>query len=188
MIIVSQYTYCSKEEKYLWRSVRGDHLCTERPGLLVLSHLLHDRVIHSLIFKTRRKYRFSEVWNDLILSNLICCCCSVAKLCQTPWEPMDCSMSGFPFLKSVTVSTVSPSICHEVMGPDAMIIVCWMLSFKPTFSLSSFTFIKRHFRSSSLSAIKVVPSEYLRLLIFLLAISIQGCASSNPAFHIMFSA
>ena len=37
--------------------------------------------------------------------------------------------------KSDTVSTVSPSISHEVMGPDAMILVFWMLSFKPTFSL-----------------------------------------------------
>ena len=59
---------------------------------------------------------------------------------------------------SDTVSTVSPSICHEVMGPDAMILVFWMLSFKPTFSLSSFTFIKRLFSSSSLSAIRVVSS------------------------------
>ena len=41
-------------------------------------------------------------------------------------------------IKSVTVSIVSPSICHEVMGPDAMILVFWMLSFKTTFSLSSF--------------------------------------------------
>ena len=33
-------------------------------------------------------------------------------------------------IKSDTVSTVSPSICHEVMGPDAMIFVfeCWVLS------------------------------------------------------------
>ena len=54
-----------------------------------------------------------------------------------------------PKIKSDTVSTVSPSICHEVMGPDAMILVFWMLSFKPTFSLSSFTFIKRLFGSSS---------------------------------------
>ena len=46
-------------------------------------------------------------------------------------------------IKSDTVSTVSPSICHEVMGPDAMIFVLWMLSFKPTFSLSSFTYLKR---------------------------------------------
>ena len=26
-------------------------------------------------------------------------------------------------IKSVTVSIVSPSICHEVMGPDALILV-----------------------------------------------------------------
>ena len=38
------------------------------------------------------------------------------------------------------------------MGPDAMILVFWMLSFKPTFPFSSFTFIKRLFSSSSLSA------------------------------------
>ena len=58
-----------------------------------------------------------------------------------------------PKIKSLTVSTVSPSICHEVMGPDAMMLVFWVLSFKPTFSLSSFTFIKRLFSSSLLSAI-----------------------------------
>ena len=40
-------------------------------------------------------------------------------------------------IKSLTVSIVSPSIFHEVMGPDAMILVFWMLSFKPTYSLSS---------------------------------------------------
>ena len=46
-----------------------------------------------------------------------------------------------PKIKSAPVSTDSPSICHEVMGPEAMILVFWMLSFKPTFhsplSLSS---------------------------------------------------
>ena len=76
-------------------------------------------------------------------------------------------------IKSLTVSIVSPSICHEVMGLDAMILIFWMLSFTPTFSLSSFIFIKRLFRSSSLSAIRVVSSAYLRLLIFLPAILIQ---------------
>jgi len=42
-------------------------------------------------------------------------------------------------MKSATFSTVSPSICHEVMRPDAIILVFWMLSFKPTLpsSLSS---------------------------------------------------
>ena len=75
-----------------------------------------------------------------------------------------------------------PTHCHEMMGPDAMILVSWMLSFKPAFSLSSFTFIKRLFSSSSLSAIKVVSSAYLRLLIFLPAILLPDCASSSPAF------
>ena len=56
-------------------------------------------------------------------------------------------------IKSAIVSTISPPICHEVMGLDAMILVFWMLSFKPNFSLSSFTFIERLFSSSSLSAI-----------------------------------
>src|SRR5574337_321845 len=63
-----------------------------------------------------------------------------------------------------------------------------MLSFKSTFSLSTFTFIKRLFSSSSLSAIKVVSSAYLRLLIFLPAILIPACVSSSPAFLMMYSA
>ena len=91
-------------------------------------------------------------------------------------------------IKSATISTISLSISHEVMGLDAMILVFWMLSLKPTFSLSSFTFIKRLFSSSLLSAIRVVSSAYLRLLIFLLAILITACVSSSPAFLMMYSA
>ena len=90
--------------------------------------------------------------------------------------------------KKIKSATVSPSISHVVMGPDAMIFVFWMLSFKPTFSLSSFTFINRLFSSSSLSAIRVVSSAYLRLLIFLPAILIPAYASSSPAFLMMYSA
>ena len=41
-------------------------------------------------------------------------------------------------------------------GMDAMILVFWMLNFKPTFSLSSFTFIERFFSSSSLSAVRMI--------------------------------
>ena len=89
----------------------------------------------------------------------------------------------FQEIKSLTVFIVSASVCHEVMGPDAMILVFWMLSFKPAFSLSSFTFIKKLFSSSSLSAIKMVSSVYLRLLIFLPETLIPACASSSPAFH-----
>ena len=74
------------------------------------------------------------------------------------------------------------------MGPDAMILVFGMLDFKPAFSLPSFTFIKRLFSSSSLFAIRVVSSAYLRLLIFFLAIFIPACDSSSLPFHMMYSA
>jgi len=97
------------------------------------------------------------------------------------WEP-------FKKIKSLTVSIVSPSIFHEVMGLDAMVLVFWKLSFKPTVSLSSFTFIKSLFSSSLLCAIRVVSSAYLRLFIFLLATLIPACASSSPAFCMMHSA
>ena len=43
-------------------------------------------------------------------------------------------------IKSLTVSIVSPSICPEMMGLYAMILVFWMLSFKPTFSTLLFLF------------------------------------------------
>ena len=95
-----------------------------------------------------------------------------------------CSDFGAQENKVSHCSIVSPSICHEVMGLDAMILVFWMLSFKLTFSLSSFTFINRLFSSSSLSAKRVVSSAYLRLLIFLPEILIPACASSSLAFWI----
>ena len=93
-----------------------------------------------------------------------------------------------PKIKSLIVSTLSPSICHEVMEPDAMIFIFWLLNFKPTFSLSSFTFIKWVLSSSWLSAIRVVSSAYLNLLIFLPAILIPACASFSSVFHMMYSA
>ena len=110
--------------------------------------------------------------------------CLLISWLQSPsaviWEPKK--------IKSFTVSMVSPSIYHEVMALDAMILVFSMLSFKPAFSLSSFTLIKRLFSSSSLSAIRVVASAYPRLLIFLPAILNPTCASSSPAFHMIYSA
>ena len=74
------------------------------------------------------------------------------------------------------------------MGPDALILAFWILSFKSAFSLSSFTFIKRLFSSSLPSAIRMVSSAYLRLLIFLSAILIPASASFSLTFHMMYSA
>ena len=69
------------------------------------------------------------------------------------------------------------------MGPDTMILIFWMLSLSHLFH--SLTFIKRLFSSSSLSAIRVVLSAYLRLLTFLPAILIPAYVSSSPAFCMM---
>ena len=62
---------------------------------------------------------------------------------------------------------------------------CWFLS---QLFLSPFTFIKRLFSSSLFSAIRLISSAYLRLLIFPLAILILACASSSPAFYMMYPA
>ena len=94
-----------------------------------------------------------------------------------------CSEFGAPKVKSVTVS---PSICHEMMELDAMILVFWMLSLSQLFH--SLTFIRRLFSSSSIFSIRVVSSVYLRLLIFLPAILIPACASFNPGFLMMYFA
>ena len=91
-------------------------------------------------------------------------------------------------IKSLTVSTVSLSL------PWSDVTRCHDLSFlsveffKPTFSLFSFVYIKRLFSSSLLSAIRVVSSAYLRLLILLLAVLIPACNSSRLAIHMTCSA
>ena len=99
---------------------------------------------------------------------------SISQSCPTLCDTMDCSRPGFPV--------------HHQLEELAMIFVFWMLSFKPAFSFSSFTFIKRLFSSSLLFAIMVLSFAYLRLLIFLPAILIPACASSSLAFHMMYSA
>ena len=73
------------------------------------------------------------------------------------------------------------------MGQDAMILVFWMFNSKPAFSLF-YTLINMLLSSSSLSAIRVVSSAYLRLLTFLPAILIPACDSSSLAFLMMYSA
>ena len=88
-------------------------------------------------------------------------------------------------IKYLTVSTVSPSVCHEVMGPDAMILVFRMLA--------NFFTLLFHFHQEALWFFftfchEVVSSAYQRWLIFLPGILIPACASSSPAFLMMYSA
>ena len=128
----------------------------------------------------------SQLFN--MLSRLVIAVLPMSKYLLISWLQSPSAVVLEPKkIKSVTVSIVSPSICYEVMGLNAMIFIFWMLSFKPTFSLYSFTFIKRLF-SSSLSAINMVSSAYLRSLIFLPTILIPVCASSILTFCMMYSA
>ena len=72
-----------------------------------------------------------------LLSRLVIACLPRNKRLLISWLQSPSAVILEPKnIKSVTVSTVSPSICHEVMGPDAMILVFWMWSFKPAFSLT----------------------------------------------------
>ena len=126
----------------------------------------------------------SNMLSRLVITFLPRSKCLLISLLQSP----SAVILGPRKIKSLTVSIVSPSIYYEVMGLDTMILIFWMLSFKPAFSVFSFTFIKKFFNSSLLSAIRVVSSAYMRLLIFLLVILIPAYASSSPAFHMMYSA
>ena len=85
-------------------------------------------------------------------------------------------------IKPVTISTFSHLFAMKWWDwmPWSYFFECWVLS--QFFSLSSLTFIKRLFRFSLLSAIRVVSSAYLRLLIFLPAILIPAWASSSQHF------
>uniref|UniRef100_A0AC11EQP2 Uncharacterized protein n=1 Tax=Ovis aries TaxID=9940 RepID=A0AC11EQP2_SHEEP len=78
-----------------------------------------------------------------VLSRLVITFLPRSKRLLISWlQPPSAVILELKKIKSDTVSTVSPSISHEVMGLNAMIFVFRMLSFKPTFSLSTFTFIK----------------------------------------------
>ena len=90
-------------------------------------------------------------------------------------------------IKSVTVSTFPFHLplsdgtrCHDLSFLN--------VEFQARFFTLLFHPHQKNFSSSSLSAIRVVVSACLRLLRFLLAILIPACASSSPAFRMMYSA
>ena len=148
------------------------------------------------LYMTTRKITALTLWTFIgkvmsllfnLLSRLVIAFLPRSKCLLISWLQSPSAVILKSKKKSVTVSIVSPSICHQVLGPDAMILVFLMLSFKPVFSLSSFTLIKGLFSSSSLSAIRVVTSAYLRLLIFFPAVLSPACASSSLAFYMMYS-
>ena len=112
---------------------------------------------------------------------------------------------SFPAKKPSSSNFVAAvTVCSDLGAQEQEICHCFLLFpfylpwsdgtrchdlsvFKSAFSPSSFTLIKRLFSSSSLSAIRLLLSAYLRLLIFLPAVLILACSSSSPEFHMMCS-
>ena len=156
--------HCSSNASILWCSafflVQLSHLCMITGKTIVLTIWTFVSKVMSLLF-------------NLGFSRFVIVFLPRSKHLLTSWlQSLSAVILESKKIKSVTASTFSPSICYEVMGQDTMILVSWMLSFKPTFSFSSFTLIKKLFSFSSLSAIRVVLSAYLKLWIFLPAILI----------------
>ena len=134
--------YHSLKASILWRSlfflmVQLSHLYMTTGKTIALTICTFVSKVMSLLFN--------------MLSRFIIAFLPRSKCLLISWMQLLSAVISDPkIIKSVTIS---PSICHDVMGPDVVIFIFWMLSFKPAFSLSSFTFIKRSFGSSSLSAI-----------------------------------
>ena len=117
----------------------------------VLSLPYGPALTHTWLQEKPQLWLYTSLSAKWCLCFLICCqvCHSFLSKGQVSSNFMTaitiCSDLGAQENKICHCFHFSPSICHEVMGPDAMILVFWMLSFKPAFSLSCFTFIKRLF-------------------------------------------
>ena len=100
--------------------VQLSHLYTTTGKTIALTRWTFVGKVMSLLF---------SMLSGLVITFLLRSTCLLISWLQSPsaviLEPQK--------IKSATVSTVSPSICHEVIGPDAMILLFWMLSFKPMF-------------------------------------------------------
>ena len=131
--------HCSSKASILRRSaffiVQLSHLYMTTGKTIALTRQTFVIKVISLLF---------NMWSRVFIGFLPRSKCLLTSCLQSPsaviLEPKK--------IKSLTVSIVSPSICCEVMGPDVVIFVFWMLNLRPTFSFFSFTFIKRLFGSS----------------------------------------
>ena len=149
----------SLKSKELSRSLQHDN---SKESIIWHSTFFIVQIWHSQM--TARKTIALTTWNfvgkvmPLLFNTLSTCvisCLPMSKHLSISWLWSPFAMILKPKkIKSVIVSPFSLSICNKVMGTDAMILVFWMLSYKPAFSFSSFILIKKFFSSFSLSAIR----------------------------------
>ena len=137
--------WVSLQSKGLSKSLRQHH--SSKESLLQRSAFFRVQLLHPYV--TTGKTIVLTRWTFVVkvmfllfymLSRLVIAFLPRSKHLLISWLQSPSAVILEPEkIKSLTASIVSPSICHEVMGPDAMILVFWMLSFKPAFPLSSFT-------------------------------------------------
>ena len=138
----------------------SNHLFLCHPLLLLPSIIPSNRSSSQQLDPATGSFQMSQLFSSGGQSIRVSASTSVLPVNTQDCSPLEwtgwiCLQSKGLQINSDTVSPVSLSICHEVMGPDAMILVFW-ISFKPTFSLSSFTLTKRLFSSSLLSSISLL--------------------------------
>ena len=149
------FSNISLKASILWCSaffiVQLSHLYLTTGKTIALTECNFDCKVMSLLFSTLSRFVIAFLPRSKCL--LISWLQSPSLLIVKP-----------PQMKSVTVFSFFPYTCHEVMGPDASnhSFFFLMLSFKRAFSLSSLSFIKRLFSSSSLSSTRVVSYACLR--------------------------
>ena len=132
-------TYTTKTNKQIWQSCRvQDH---HKQAVHWYTGNKHPYMTTGKTIAWTRRTFVGKVMSLLfnMLSRLVITFLPRSKCLLISWLQSPSAVILEP--KKIKSDTVSPFISHEVMGPDAMIFVFWMLSFKPTFSLS--TFIKR---------------------------------------------
>ena len=172
-----------------------------RPQFTGLQRVRHDwaTITHSAFFMIQLSHPYVTNWKTITLtiltfvSQVMSLLFNMLSRCVIPFLPRSKHLliSWLQSPSTVILGSLfpfSPFYLPWSDGTRCHNLSFWKLSFKPTFSLFFFTFIKRLFSSFSFSAIRVVSSSYLRLLIFLSAIFTQACASFSLKFHTMYSA
>ena len=172
-------------------------------GVLLQHHNLKASIFQPSAFFISTSHILHDYWKTIALAiwtfvgNVMSLILNILSTCHSFYSKKQVS---FNFMVAVTYSSdfgaeennlslfsiVSPSICHEVLGLNAMILIFGMLSFRPAFSLSSFIFIKRLFSSSSLSALRVVSSVYQGYWYFSLQSWFQPVLLQSGIFHDAF--
>ena len=147
---------------------------------LVLLHSAFFMVHLSHLYMTTGKTIALTVWTFVgkvmsqlfnIPSRLIIACLLRSRWLLISWlHSLSAVILEPKRIKSATVSSFSPSICHEVMGPDAMILVFWMLNLKPygvvriSFDLSSEKELERNTTWSQITEFLMSEEPVLSLL------------------------